>query len=38
MVDALSRKQVQEYVTALTRVELDFVERIKESSKLDATY
>ena len=31
-------KQVQEYVAALTRVESDFVERIKESSKLDATY
>ena len=29
---------MQEYVAALTRVEPDFVERIKESSKLDATY
>ena len=38
VADALSRKQVQEYVAALTRVESDFVERIKESSKLDATY
>ena len=38
VVDALSRKQLQEYVAALTRVESNFVERIKESSKLDATY
>ena len=38
VADALSRKQVQEYVTILTRVESDFVERIKKSSKLDATY
>ena len=38
VVDALSRKQVQEYVATLTRVESNFVERIKESSKLDATY
>ena len=38
VVDVLSYKQVQEYVAALTRVESDFVERIKESSKLDATY
>ena len=38
VVDALSHKQVQEYVIALTRVESDFVENIKESSKLDATY
>ena len=38
VTDALSRKHVQEYVVALTRVELDFVERIKESSKLDAIY
>ena len=29
---------MQEYVATLTRVELDFLERIKESSKLDATY
>ena len=36
--DAPSRKQVQEYVATSTRVESDFVERIKESSKLDATY
>ena len=38
VADALSRKQVQEYVAVLTRVESDFVERIKKSSKLDATY
>ena len=38
VVDALSCKQVKEYVVALTRVESNFVERIKESSKLDATY
>ena len=38
VVDALSRKQVQEYVAALTRVKSNFVEMIKESSKLDATY
>ena len=38
VVDALSHKQVKEYVVALTRVESNFVERIKESSKLDATY
>ena len=36
--DAPSRKQVQEYVATSTRVESDFVERIKESSKLDAIY
>ena len=35
---ALSRRQVQEYVAALTRVESDFVDRIRESAKLDATY
>ena len=29
---------MQEYVAALTRVESNFVKRIKESSKLDATY
>ena len=29
---------MQEYVVALTRVESDFVERIKESFKLDAIY
>ena len=29
---------MQEYVVALTRVESNFVKRIKESSKLDATY
>ena len=38
VADALSCKQVQEYVVALTRVESDFVEMIKESSKLNATY
>ena len=38
VADALSHKKVQEYVVALTRVESDFVDRIKESAKLDATY
>ena len=38
VADALTRKQVQKYVAALTKVKSDFVERIKESSKLDATY
>ena len=38
VVNALSRKQVKEYVVALTKVESNFVERIKESSKLNATY
>ena len=38
VANALSRKQVQEYVAALTRVESNFVQRIKESSRLDATY
>ena len=33
VVDVLSCKQVQEYVTTLTRVEPDFVERIKEERK-----
>ena len=38
VADALSHKQVQEYVAALTKVKSDFVERIKERCKLDATY
>ena len=38
VADAFSHKQVQEYVAALTRVKSNFVKRIKESSKLDATY
>ena len=38
VADALSQKQVQEYVVALTRVESDFVDKMKESAKLDATY
>ena len=38
VADALSCKQVLKYVTASTRVKLDFVERIKESSKLDVIY
>ena len=33
VVDVLSCKQVQEYVTTLTRFEPDFVERIKEERK-----
>ena len=37
VADALSRKQVQEYVAALTKVESNFVDRIKDSVKLDAT-
>ena len=36
--DALSHKQVQEYVVALTRGKSNCVDRIKESAKLDATY
>ena len=36
--DALSHKQVQEYVATLTRGKSDFVDRIKESAKLDVTY
>ena len=38
VADALSHKQVLEYVAAFTSIESNFVERIKESSKLDATY
>ena len=38
VADALSRKQVQEYVAALTKVESNFVDRIKDNAKLDATY
>ena len=38
VANALSHKQVQEYVAALTRMESNFMDRIKESAKLDATY
>ena len=38
VADALNHKQVQEYVAALTRGKSDFVDRIKESAKLDVTY
>ena len=38
VADALSHKQVQEYMAVLTRMESDLVDRIKESAKLDATY
>ena len=38
VADALSHKQVQEYVAGLTRGKSDFVDRIKESAKLDVTY
>ncbi|KAL0362191.1 UNVERIFIED_CONTAM: Transposon Ty3-I Gag-Pol polyprotein [Sesamum calycinum] len=35
---ALSRKQVEEYVAALTEVESDFLDQIQESSKMDVGY
>ncbi|KAG8368002.1 hypothetical protein BUALT_Bualt16G0131300 [Buddleja alternifolia] len=38
VADALSRKVVEEYVTALTLIESDFLERIQESSQNDAIY
>ncbi|KAL0423509.1 UNVERIFIED_CONTAM: RNA-directed DNA polymerase [Sesamum radiatum] len=38
VADALSRKLVEEYVAALTVVEYDFLDQIRESSKTDAGY
>ncbi|KAG8371593.1 hypothetical protein BUALT_Bualt13G0104100 [Buddleja alternifolia] len=38
VADALSRKVVEEYVAALTLIESDFLERIRESSQNDAVY
>ncbi|KAG8366490.1 hypothetical protein BUALT_Bualt17G0085400 [Buddleja alternifolia] len=38
VADALSRKAVEEYVAALTLIESDFLERIRESSQNDAGY
>ncbi|KAK4399871.1 hypothetical protein Sango_1093200, partial [Sesamum angolense] len=38
VADALSRKLVEEYVAALTVVESDFLDQIRESSKTDASY
>ncbi|KAG8376249.1 hypothetical protein BUALT_Bualt09G0043400 [Buddleja alternifolia] len=38
VADALSRKAVEEYVAALTLIESDFLERIRESSQNDAVY
>ncbi|KAL2250138.1 UNVERIFIED_CONTAM: hypothetical protein Sindi_2487500, partial [Sesamum indicum] len=36
MADALSRKLIEKYVTALTVVESDFLDEIHESSQKDA--
>ncbi|KAL0368286.1 UNVERIFIED_CONTAM: Transposon Tf2-12 polyprotein [Sesamum calycinum] len=38
VADALSRKLVEEYVAALTVVESDFLDQIRESSKTDVGY
>ncbi|KAK4381872.1 hypothetical protein Sango_2926100 [Sesamum angolense] len=38
VADALSRKLVEEYIAALTVVESDFLDQIRESSKTDASY
>ncbi|KAL0423698.1 UNVERIFIED_CONTAM: Retrovirus-related Pol polyprotein from transposon.6 [Sesamum radiatum] len=38
VADALSRKLVEEYVAALTVVEYDFLDQIRESSKTDVGY
>ncbi|KAL0373601.1 UNVERIFIED_CONTAM: hypothetical protein Sradi_3275800 [Sesamum radiatum] len=38
VADALSRKMIEEYVAALTVVESDFLDQIRESSKTDAGY
>ncbi|KAL0307237.1 UNVERIFIED_CONTAM: Retrovirus-related Pol polyprotein from transposon.6 [Sesamum radiatum] len=38
MADALSQKLVEEYVAALTVVESDFLDQIRESFKTDASY
>ena len=38
VADAFSCKQMQEFVASVMKVESDFVKRIKEGSKLNATY
>ena len=38
VANALSCKQMQEFVASVMKVELDFVKRIEEGSKLNATY
>ncbi|KAH7865055.1 hypothetical protein Vadar_001700 [Vaccinium darrowii] len=38
VTDALSHKEVQKYVAAITRVESDFADRIRENAKTDAEY
>ncbi|KAL0302196.1 UNVERIFIED_CONTAM: hypothetical protein Sangu_3113400 [Sesamum angustifolium] len=38
VADALSRKLVEGYVAALTVVEYDFLDQIRESSKMDVGY
>ncbi|KAH7845877.1 hypothetical protein Vadar_006951 [Vaccinium darrowii] len=38
VADALSRKEVQEYVAAITQVESDLTDRIRENAKADAEY
>ncbi|KAL0438706.1 UNVERIFIED_CONTAM: hypothetical protein Slati_2353600 [Sesamum latifolium] len=38
VADALSRKMVEEYVAALTVVESDLLDQIRESSNMDASY
>ncbi|KAG8369571.1 hypothetical protein BUALT_Bualt14G0027200 [Buddleja alternifolia] len=38
VADALTRKAVEEYVAALTLIESDFLERIRESSQNDVVY
>lgn len=38
VVDALSQKVVEEFVAALTVVETDFLDRIREVAKSDSTY
>lgn len=36
--DALSRKEVQAYVSAITTVHSNFLDRVKEHAKIDSTY
>ena len=38
MVDALSRKHVVEIVAALSKVESNFLDRVKELAKIDSAY
>ncbi|KAL0336515.1 UNVERIFIED_CONTAM: putative mitochondrial protein [Sesamum radiatum] len=38
VADALSRKLVEEYVAAFIVIEFDFLDQIRESSKMDAVY